>query len=81
MIINIHHDIKAIMSEYVKPFLTVLLVVKIPDWLKIVLDSFTSQNISDSAVLITQIGYAVYIILKIVEKIKGYIKKDETKSL
>jgi hypothetical protein len=79
MIINIHHDIKAIMNEYVKPFLTVLLVVKIPDWLKIVLDSFTSQNISDSAVLITQIGSAVYIILKIVEKIKGYIKKDETK--
>jgi len=79
MIINANHDIKAIMSDYVKPFLTVLLVVKIPDWLKIVLDSFTTSNISDAAVLVTQIGSAIYIILKIFEKIKGYIKKDETK--
>ena len=80
MIINIHHDIKAIMTEYVKPFLTVLLVVKTPDWLKIVLDAFTTQNISDCAVLITQIGSAIYIILKIIEKLKTYFK-DENKSL
>ena len=42
MIINIQHDIKAIMSEYVKPVLTVLLVVKIPDWVKVIFDSLTT---------------------------------------
>ena len=81
MIINIQHDIKAIMSEYVKPILTVLLVVKVPDWVKIFFDAINMDNISSLAVFVSQLGGAVYILFKIYDWISEKIKKNENKSL
>ena len=78
MINNIQHDIKAVMIEYFKPVLTVLLVVKIPDWVKIIFDSLTTDNISYCAVFVSQLGGAVYILFKIYDWISEKIKKNET---
>ena len=69
------YNFKAIMSSIIKPVLTVLAVVKVPDWIGVFLNSFTSDNISECAVLVSQIGGAIYILFKIFDWIYAKIKK------
>ena len=70
------YNYKAIMSSIVKPTLTVLAVVKVPDWLGVFLSGFTSENISEYAVLVSQIGGAIYILFKIFDWVYDKIKKQ-----
>lgn len=83
MIINTQHEIKAIMSEYVKPVLTVLFLIKIPDWVKVIFDAMTTENISECAVFVTQVGGAIYMMFKLYDWINNKLKdkKDESKGL
>ena len=63
------------MSEYVKPVLTVLLVVKIPDWAKIFFDAMNMDNISSLAVFVSQVGGALFMCFKLYDWIYEKIKK------
>lgn len=73
------YNYKAIMSSIVKPTLTVLAVVKVPDWLGVFLSGFTTENISQYAVLVSQIGGAIYILFKIYDWIQDKLKDNEAK--
>ena len=75
----IQHDIKAIMSEYIKPIITVLFVVKIPDWIKIFFEAVNMENISSLAVFVSQLGGAIYILFKIYDWIQDKLKDNEAK--
>jgi len=79
MINSIQHDIKAIMSEYIKPIITVLFVVKIPDWIKIFFEAVNMESISNLAVFVSQLGGAIYILFKIYDWIRDKLKDNEAK--
>ena len=77
MITNFKHDIKAIMTEYIKPVLYVILAFKFPDWIKMIFDAITTENISACAVFISQVGGAIFMLLKIYDWIHNKVKKNE----
>ena len=76
------YNFRAIMSDLVKPSMTVLAIIKVPDWVGYFFSIFTTESISETAVFISQVGGAFYILFKIYDWIYDKINKkigDETK--
>lgn len=82
---NTSYNFRAIMNDVSiigKPLLTVAAIVKAPDWLSYFFSLIGYENISDGAVLVSQVGGAIYILFKIYDWIHGKVtkkKEDEIK--